>query len=271
MDGVAADEARVIDRWALSRVPFMPLATGLNWPDESQFAEAEARLDYLIQRPGATGLLSIDRGCGRRILLETIRTVLRAQSRTAWWLDASAGDGGQFLRALIEQSGAPPVRSDDRLRRRVQDELSAHSDVGRPVVVVVEDLQRMAPDTAGELRWLATVGESAVLTLVGVTETPIRHLIRDEFLDLVDLRMHVGPLTAAETDWYVRRRLAAAGASGELFDAESLLHVHQRTGGALRRIDRLCRFALLTALADEADTVTVAVIDRVAAEIGETV
>jgi len=268
MDSVAADEARVIDRWALARFPFEHSAVHLEWPADSQFAEAEARLEYLIERPGAVGLLAVERGCGSPLLLESLQTLLPGRSRTTWWLDASAGDEGQFLGSLIEQTGAPPVKNADQCRRLVLDELSARSDVGQRVVVVIENLHRMSPRTAGELRWLTKAGESVGLTSIGVTRAPITELVRDEFLDLVDLRLQIGPLTAAETDWYVRQCLAAAGARGDVFDAGSLRSVHDRTGGVLRRIQRLCRFALLAALADEADTVTVEIVDRVAAEIG---
>ena len=57
-------------------------------------------------------------------------------------------------------------------------------------------------------------------------------------------------LTSDEAAAYVLHRLAAAGATREVFAADALEAVHPLTAGVVRRINRLCDLALLVGFAN---------------------
>ena len=88
---------------------------------------------------------------------------------------------------------------------------------------------------------LVLVGEPTLVPMVQ------RYAALDE---RIDVRALLPALTLEETSAYVRGRLAAAGATREIFTNEAALEVYRLTAGVPRRINRLCDLALLVAYAD---------------------
>ena len=99
---------------------------------------------------------------------------------------------------------------------------------------------------------------------MGLLSSVARKPALDERLDVKTL---VRGFTAEETAAYVACRLAAAGATRELFTAEALQQLHTLTGGYARRINRLGDLALLVGFADGRPVISPAEIDAVHREL----
>ena len=57
-------------------------------------------------------------------------------------------------------------------------------------------------------------------------------------------RLSIEPLSPDDTADYVRARLAAAGATKELFSSDAIAILHEAASGSLRDIDRVAHKAL---------------------------
>jgi general secretion pathway protein A len=77
----------------------------------------------------------------------------------------------------------------------------------------------------------------------------------------------VRPFSPAEIVDYVLFRLSAAGARREIFTDDAFQALPALTGGAARRIDRLCDLALLIGFAEERTLIDADLLQDVAAEL----
>jgi type II secretory pathway predicted ATPase ExeA len=81
--------------------------------------------------------------------------------------------------------------------------------------------------------------------------------------DLCELRIELEPWDAAETANYVRYSLEQAGGDPEIFDEDSLDHLHQVTRGIPRRVRQLAELCLLAAAAEEVNAIESGIVDSV--------
>jgi type II secretory pathway predicted ATPase ExeA len=140
-----------------------------------------------------------------------------------------------------------------RSLRRLRQMFSASVERGqRPLLVVDEAHLIDDPATFESLRMLlnfATQGPPDLsLLLVGGPEVLLR--LPHGLADRLTARCLLGPLSEAESAAYVLGRLAAVGASTEIFDSQALADFHLAAGGLPRRLNRLADLALLIAYAE---------------------
>jgi general secretion pathway protein A len=74
--------------------------------------------------------------------------------------------------------------------------------------------------------------------------------------------IEVPPARAEQTAAYVRKRLADAGAKGELFAPDALTVLHELTGGALRPVDVLAEASLRIAAQQDVRLVDRAIVRK---------
>jgi hypothetical protein len=81
---------------------------------------------------------------------------------------------------------------------------------------------------------------------------------------------HLGPMDRAETEEYIKHRLAHVGWQGDpSFDAAAFDVIHQFTGGIPRKINTLCNRLLLAGYLGETHSVSARDVEAVTAEIKE--
>lgn len=138
-------------------------------------------------------------------------------------------------------------------------------DEGRAgAVLVLDNAHRLLGHGGARLDILARLtdlGPGYSLILVGEPS------LRDGLSDTVLARRNVsafelGPLSPSETSLYVTRRMAAAGATREIFEESARIRLHKASGGIPARINLLGQLALEQAAAEGAGTVDDGVIAR---------
>lgn len=256
--------------WGAARMPF-DAAQPRRWPETPRHAEALARLEYLARRGNGCGAIVGPPGCGKSWLLHAGQTLLQRLPATVCRVNPAGADESTLLRDTAAQLGLglPATIGPLALWQALGDLLDGLRNVGEPVVLLLDDLDRAPGQTVRTVsRWLRDPALAAGMVVVWAARTPLADTMADELGPLVDLRIELAPLSAEETLEYVDQSLRRAGVSSAVMERDALRHVHERTGGELRRVDRLCRFALLAAMAEERETVSADVVEALASEVG---
>ena len=152
--------------------------------------------------------------------------------------------------------------------------LLAQHAAGRNNVLIIDEAQNLSAEVLEQLRLLTNLetSERKLLQVVLIGQPELRDMLArpelEQLAQRVIARCHLGALSEAETDQYIRHRLQVGGLTGPLpFEAKSLRLVHQLTRGVPRRINLLCDRALLGAYASGQARVTPAIVRRAAAEV----
>jgi type II secretory pathway predicted ATPase ExeA len=162
----------------------------------------------------------------------------------------------ELLAFLADELQAPPAGGPGMAGsvRRVRAALSATAAKGqRPLLIVDEAHLIDDPASFEAVRLLlnfTTSGTSDLaLLMVGGPEVVLN--LPPALSDRLASHCLLGALPAQESAAYILGRLAAAGATEPLFDAEALAALHRFGDGLPRRLNRLADLALLIAYAQE--------------------
>ena len=154
--------------------------------------------------------------------------------------------------------------------------LLAQHAAGRNNVLIIDEAQNLSAEVLEQLRLLTNLEtrERKLLQIILIGQPELRRMLArpelEQLAQRVIARYHLDALSAAETEQYIRHRLAVAGLAGPLpFDAAALARIHQRARGVPRRINLLAGRALLGAYAHGQAVVDKKVVDQAAAEVFE--
>ena len=151
--------------------------------------------------------------------------------------------------------------------------LAAHAQ-GRQAVLVIDEAQSLSADVLEQLRLLTNLetAERKLLQIVLIGQPELREMLArpelEQLAQRVIARCHLGPLSAAQTEQYIRHRLAVAGPSAALpFDRAALARIHALSRGVPRRINLLADRALLGAYAQGLQKVDRRTLEQAAVEV----
>ena len=93
------------------------------------------------------------------------------------------------------------------------------------------------------------------LTLVLLGQPDLAHKLRfapyEALHQRIAVRYHLRPFDLEETAGYIKHHLRVAGYQGQLFSDSFLSSVHDHTKGVARKINNLCRSALLLGVTEQ--------------------
>lgn len=242
--------------------------------------EALAHLLYGLQGGGGFVLLTGEIGAGKTTVCRCFLEQIPAGHRVAYVYNPQLTPV-ELLQTVCQEFGVavdepPPTTGKpyvDALNRFL---LDAHAR-GEHCLLVVDEAQALSAKLLELLRLLTNLetSERKLLQIVLIGQPELREQLAtpelEQLSQRVIARVHLGPLSAAETADYVRHRLAVAGLQGPLpFDARALHWVHRLSGGVPRRINLLCQRALLGAYAQDSHQVHAATVRRAAHEAFDT-
>lgn len=142
----------------------------------------------------------------------------------------------------------------------------------RRTVLIVDEAQNMEADTLEELRMLSNVNadKDQVLQVVLVGQQQLRDTLRRpdlvQFAQRISVDYHLTPLTAEETQAYIRHRLSVAGGDPGLFTDAACAAVHQFSHGVPRLVNLLSDLALVYGYAEQRKQIDADLIADVARE-----
>ncbi|NUN95869.1 MAG: AAA family ATPase [Candidatus Omnitrophica bacterium] len=233
-------------------------------PSESH-REGLAHLRFAMREGLGFMVLSGEVGSGKTHLIRLLLSEFGPEVRRALILNPVLDPDDLVTAILIdlEVPIEPEMELSEKMDAFVRFLIGEH-EAGRRVVIIVDESQNLSIQALERLRLLSnleTAGTKLLqIILVGQPELnlllklpPLRQLNQR-----INARHHLGPLSRADTEAYVRHRLlVAGGAENEVsFAPGALSLIHKVSGGIPRLISILCDYCLVIAFTEETHVVS---------------
>ena len=243
--------------------------------------EALAHLLYGVNGGGGFVLLSGEIGAGKTTVCRCFLEQIPRRTNVAYIFNPKL-TVLELLNSVCEEFGIPhraPGRGEDRAT--VKDYLDPLNEfllkthaVGQNNVLIIDEAQMLSADVLEQLRLLTNLetNERKLLQIILIGQPELRDLLArpelEQLAQRVIARYHLGALTEAETEAYIRHRLSVSGMTTAMpFDAKAMRRIHQLSRGVPRRINLLCDRALLGAYAGGKGLVDSAIVETAADEV----
>lgn len=261
--------------WQLRSRPFGNSADPRFYYPSEVHQGALLKLRYAVESRLGAALLVGASGLGKTLLVHVLKRQLPETISPVVHVVFPQMTSRELLAYLAAEFDGNTVGerpSADISIRRLKEFLAQNSDRSRHALVVVDEAHLMLDSDLMEcLRLLmnfeSSGGPHLSLLLVGQPTLLPALDFMPGFEERLGVKCLLRPLTLDETISYVIHRMAAAGATREIFTQEALGTLHQLTLGHPRRVNRLCDLALLIGFAEEHSSIGAAQIESVCSEL----
>lgn len=266
-----------LNHWQLAAKPFEPSGDGpFYYPSESHQG-ATLKLRYALENHRGAALLAGPSGVGKTLLVQKLIDQLPGAKQPVVHVVYPQMPSRELLAYLASRltsaADAPQVTpSIDQSLLEIENHLSAACERDeRPIVVIDEAHLLEDAGTLETVRLLLNLQREGkpLLTLLLVGQSSLLSTLSrtPRLEERIAITAIVDPLSVEETHSYLQHRLAAAGATQEIFTSAAIDTLHQLAHGVVRRINRLGDLALLVGYASGTTTVDTPLVQSVASEL----
>jgi general secretion pathway protein A len=232
---------------------------------------ALALLEYGLMNQAGFNVITGEIGTGKTTLIRHLLGQLRSDV-TVGLISNTHRSFGELLQWILfafnlEGRGKEKV---DMFHEFVDFLIKQYSE-NRRTVLIIDEAQNMTRDTLEELRMLSNVNadKHQILQVILVGQAELRDTLRrpdmEQFAQRIAVDYHLEPLTAEETQAYVRHRWVVAGGTDPLvFDDDACAALYRHSRGVPRLINLLCDTALVYGFADQRHRVDAQLVHEVA-------
>jgi general secretion pathway protein A len=141
---------------------------------------------------------------------------------------------------------------------------------GRPVTLIIDEAQNLAPELLEQLRMLSNLNteKGQLLQTILIGQPNLWDVLKrpelEQFAQRVSYDYFLGPLDSVDlTGQYIRHRLAGAGGEPTIFQPDTYELIWRATGGVPRLINLVCDAALVYGYAEQVDSIEPRIIEEV--------
>ena len=256
----------------LNQEPFSTSPDPTFFYRSKEHALALNRLEIAIRMRRGLSVILGDVGTGKTTLM---RTLLRSFGQDSDYefhmiLDPAFKSERQLLSTIARQFGLNasmrhPMEYRDQIEKYL---LRQVVDYNRTVVLMIDEGQKLTPEYLEVLRTLMNfeTNEFKLLQLVILGQLELLPKLKqmENFVDRINLKHKINPLSEAETFRMIDYRLKQAGypEGKTLFSDPAMSRIHEYTQGYPRKIGMICHHAISYLIMHEYDMVTEELIDR---------
>lgn len=220
-------------------------------------------LDYGMRERAGFILLTGDVGSGKTTLIRDLLNKRYERVVVAKIFNTRV-NSEQLIAMINEDFGLDGAGKDKvTLLRELNDFLLEQYAVGNHPILIIDEAQNLAGDLLEEIRMLSNLesAQSKLLQIVLVGQPELRRtLAAPELMQLrqrISINCHLKALSREEMAEYIVHRMAVAGNSEALtFVPETLDMIYKYSRGIPRLVNIICDFLMLSAFAEEVDTVS---------------
>ena len=192
-------------------------------------------------------------GTGKTMLVETFLKGINTSQVAARRIAVSNYGAADLLRAVAYAYGIDAAGLDKgTLRYRIQQFLIEQEQIGRRVLLIIDEAQTLSHAALEELRILADLQTESrlMLQLFLVGQENLQELMRsremEQFQQRVIANYKLVPLNLKDTRAYIEHRLLQAGWQGDPeFSSAAVMGIYQLSKGVPRHINKICNRLLL--------------------------
>jgi type II secretory pathway predicted ATPase ExeA/protein involved in polysaccharide export with SLBB domain len=237
--------------------------------------EALSSLKYGLTTAHGFMLMTGEAGCGKTTMLRAALSGLEGSKTKCVLVNNPTLSRADFYELLArafgfsEEAASSKARFLEELQRLLEERVERGVSTG----LVIDEAQSMPSELLEEVRLLGNIESTSakLLNIVLAGQPELLERLRDPLLDAlkqrIALRCELKRFDSAETAAYIAGRLRIAGGlPQDIFTRESVLMIHDATGGLPRTVNVLCENALISGFAEQVRPVPMRIVKEVAHE-----
>lgn len=238
-------------------------------------ARAKAYMDYTVLSRDGFVVVTGEIGAGKTTLINKLVAELPSDVLVAKIFQTQLNEI-EFLQSVLTEFGVEQFGSGKvELLNQINDFLIDMYRQNRRVLLIVDEAQNLSEKVLEEVRLLSGLetNKDKLVSIILSGQPELAQVVDsprfEQLAQRVRLRFHLGALSFAETQDYIRHRLKVAGVvDREIFTEDAFPVIYEYTGGIPRLINSMCDMALLTAYVDDRQVVDEDVIRASVDELG---
>jgi type II secretory pathway predicted ATPase ExeA len=219
----------------------------------SGYKRAREYLEYALAQGEGIVMVTGRPGTGKTLLLETFLKEIDTSNVVARRIAVSNYTGDDLLRAVAYAYDIDAAELDKAtLRHRIHQYFIKQEQVGRRVLLIIDEAQALQHTALEELRILADLQTQSglMLQLFLVGQESLQDLMyspdMEQFQQRVIANYQLAPLNLQDTRSYIEHRLLQAGWKCDPeFSGNAVLSIYQLSHGVPRHINKICNRLLL--------------------------
>lgn len=233
-------------------------------PDKLFFSrghqEMIARLRHGVES-GALAVFTGHVGSGKSTVLRSAMHSLDASRYRFIYLAHSSLTPKEFYRTVLYQVNVTPKRGMSENKRLFSQAMLEWGQKGVKTVIVIDEAHELTVPMISEMRFTLNfhADSYAPLGIVLLGQPYLREILQLQVLECIRQRItvcyQIPTLEEAEVGSYILHHLKLAGLDRQIFSDGAIKAVGQFSKGIPRRINNICRYALIASM--EADSTTV--------------
>jgi len=238
--------------------------------------EALAAMYYGIRRHSGIVVLTGEVGTGKTLIIRCLLQILSEKKLASAYVFNPKLSALQLLQYIAGDLGLAATRSKSELLLKLNHFLIDRYRQDLETVLIVDEAQLLQRDLLEEIRLLTNLetSQQKLLQIVLAGQPELEKKLDSKSLrqlkQRVTFRCNLTAFSPADTRGYLRHRLQVAGlesSADQIFPEETVLMIHEYSGGIPRLINTICTNALVSGYATHAHTISPLIISEVAADL----
>ena len=236
-------------------------------------ARAKAYMESALWYTDGFVVITGEIGSGKTTLIQSFMSEIDDDIVTAK-LSQTQLTPVQFLQGVLAEFGFKPFR---KRKAELIDMLNMYLiekyGEGKKVLLIIDEAQNLSKHVLEEVRLLSGIEthKEKVLRIVFAGQPELNDTLdaadMQQLAQRIRLRLHLGPLSKAETRAYINHRLDIAGARRQIFDSNCIPVIFGYTGGIPRLINTLCDTTMMVAFADDISRISQDMVETAVEEL----
>lgn len=238
------------DFYRFSQTPFSKSVAGKDLYPSRDHREIQGRLTFALHEH-LPALITGDVGTGKSTAVRAFAQALDRNVYAVVYLSNPHLGVSALYREILLALQVEPTFGFMRLLPQLRTTLHGLAHKGRYVLLVVDEAHLLPPDLFDQLRFLLNddMDSASLITLVLLGQPDLAHKLKfapyEALQQRIAVRFHLKPFDLEETAGYIKHHLRIAGYQGQLFSDGFSAGVYDHTKGVARKINNVCRSALL--------------------------
>ncbi len=266
-----------LEYYGLKEHPFTNVVDNKFYYSSPQYRDALIKLKYAVDTKKGLAVVIGDIGAGKTTLARRLLNELDEQRYEATLLVIihSSVSSEWLLKKFAIQLGVPDMKESSKVDMlgQIYRRLLEINESGKTAVLLMDEVQMLkSREIMEEFRGLLNMempgGKMVNLVFFGLPDLEDVLALDEPLKQRVAMKIALRPLSADDTNDYIKHRLRIAGSTDEIFSAEAIREIRSYSTGRPRLINTICDNALLEGYLFKTKTIDASVIKAVAIDLG---
>ncbi len=266
-----------LEYYGLKEHPFTNVVDNKFYYSSPQYRDALLKLKYAVDTKKGLAVVIGDIGAGKTTLARRLLEELDEQRYEATLLVIihSSVSSEWLLKKFAIQLGVPDTKESSKVDMlgQIYRRLLEINESGKTAVLLMDEVQMLkSREIMEEFRGLLNMempgGKMINLVFFGLPDLEDVLALDEPLKQRVAMKIALRPLSADDTNDYIKHRLRIAGCSSEIFSDEAIGEIRDYSTGRPRLINTICDNALLEGYLFKTKTIDASVIKAVAIDLG---